>query len=167
MATAPNRGDSARCVALAQATLVSYTVRMQNLTLTVGDEAAPADAAQVYRGLDDFNRARVGDDAMQHLSVFVRDADGTIVAGALGNTYWGWLYIGTLWVDERLRGQGWGSQVLQAAEDEARRRDCHHVHLDTMSFQALPFYLKHGFTVFGELHDKPVGHSHYFLQKSL
>ena len=140
---------------------------MQHLTLTVGEEAAPDDAAQVYRGLDDFNRARVGDATMQHLSVLVRDADGTVVAGALGTTYWGWLYIGTLWVGERLRRQGWGSKVLQAAENEARRRGCHHVHLDTMSFQALPFYLKHRYAVFGELHDKPLGHSHYFLQKAL
>jgi GNAT superfamily N-acetyltransferase len=140
---------------------------MDDLTLTVGEEAAPEDAAQVHRGLDEFNRARVGDDNVRHLSVLVRDADGTVVAGALGVTYWGWLYIGTLWVDERLRGQGWGSKVMDAAEAEARRRGCHHAHLDTMSFQALPFYLGRGYTVYGELDDKPLGHSQYFLQKAL
>ena len=140
---------------------------MDDLRLSVEEQAAPADAEQLHRGLDEFNRTRVGDDNMRHLSVLLRDADGAVVAGALGNTYWGWLYIGTLWVAKRLRGQGWGSRVLGAAEGEARRRGCHHVHLDTMSFQALPFYQKQGYSVYGELNDKPLGHSQYFLQKAL
>jgi hypothetical protein len=36
-----------------------------------------------------------------------------------------------------------------------------------MSFQALPFYLQAGYTVWGELVDMPVGHQRYFLQKAL
>jgi len=70
-------------------------------------------------------------------------------------------------VDERLRGRGYGRELLAAAEQEAVRHGCRAAHLDTMSFQALPFYLKQGYTVFGELHDWPPGHARYFLQKSL
>ncbi len=36
-----------------------------------------------------------------------------------------------------------------------------------MSFQALPFYQKLGYTVFGQLDDLPIGHQMYFLQKAL
>jgi hypothetical protein len=39
--------------------------------------------------------------------------------------------------------------------------------LDTMSFQALDFYLKLGYTVFGRLDDLPEGHSRIFLKKAL
>jgi len=53
------------------------------------------------------------------------------------------------------------------AEEEARRRGCHSVHLDTLSFQALPFYQKHGYAVFGALENHPVGHTRYFLKKKL
>lgn len=33
------------------------------------------------------------------------------------------------------------------------------------SFQALPFYQKQGYSVFGELPDMPPGHVSYFLKK--
>ena len=33
--------------------------------------------------------------------------------------------------------------------------------------QALPFYEKHGYTVFGVLENYPTGHSRYFVRKSL
>jgi len=37
--------------------------------------------------------------------------------------------------------------------------------LDTFSFQARPFYERHGYECFGELRDHPPGHSHYFMRK--
>ncbi len=72
-----------------------------------------------------------------------------------------------LWVQEDLCDQGYGRILLLAAEEEAVRRGCRHAHVDTMSFQALPFYLKHGYTIWGELPDMPAGHTRYFLKKAL
>ncbi len=85
----------------------------------------------------------------------------------IGASYWGWLVIEILWVAEALRGQGYGSRLLAAAEKEALQRGCRHAHLDTMSFQAPNFYLQHGYQVFGELHDLPHGHRRIFLKKEL
>jgi GNAT superfamily N-acetyltransferase len=99
--------------------------------------------------------------------VFVRDAKAEIVGGLLGGTYWGWLYVDILWVKDSLRGQGYGRALLAEAEQEAVRRGCRHAHLDTMSFQALEFYQQQGYTVFGELHDLPTGHSRHFMKKRL
>ena len=56
---------------------------------------------------------------------------------------------------------------MQLAEGEAKRRGCHGAHLDTLSSQALPFYQKLGYTVFGQIDDLPVGHARYYLKKSL
>jgi GNAT superfamily N-acetyltransferase len=64
-----------------------------------------------------------------------------------------------------LRGTGAGSRLLQQAEDVARERNCTGVWLDTFAFQALGFYQKLGYTVFGELKDHPRGVSQYWLQK--
>ncbi|MBV8086335.1 MAG: metalloregulator ArsR/SmtB family transcription factor [Chloroflexi bacterium] len=36
-----------------------------------------------------------------------------------------------------------------------------------MSWQALPFYQKHGYSLWGELDDFPRGHKHHFVQKAL
>ena len=59
------------------------------------------------------------------------------------------------------------TQLMSAAETEARRRGCHHALLDTFDFQARPFYEQLGYVAFGELEDFPRGHSRYFLSKHL
>jgi hypothetical protein len=54
---------------------------------------------------------------------------------------------------------------MQKIEHEATRRNCIGVHVDTYSFQALDFYLKLGYQVFGVIEDHPKGHQRYYLQK--
>ncbi len=46
-----------------------------------------------------------------------------------------------------MRSQGVGAALLEAFETEARRRGCAIVFLDTFSFQARPFYERHGYAV--------------------
>ena len=55
--------------------------------------------------------------------------------------------------------------MLQLAEYEAWQRGCRHAHLDTMDWQALPFYEKEGYRVFGVLDDLPKGHQQIFMYK--
>ena len=47
----------------------------------------------------------------------------------------GWLQVRTLWISEAVRGQGYGSRLLEAAEAYAKERACGGVSLDTFSFQ--------------------------------
>jgi GNAT superfamily N-acetyltransferase len=77
------------------------------------------------------------------------------------------LHIGILWVHESLREHGYGRQLMAIAEREALARGCGSAFLDTFSFQALPFYARLGYEVFGELAEYPPGHTRYFLRKSL
>ena len=121
----------------------------------------------IRQALDQFNRERVGADGHTPLNIVEYDADGQIVGGILGGTYWGWMYVDILWVDENHRRKGIGSKLLQKAESEAIRRGCHHVHLDTMSWQAPLFYQKHGYEIIGILPDIPSGNQKYLLMKAL
>jgi GNAT superfamily N-acetyltransferase len=133
-------------------------------------DASDADVDAVETGLSIFNRQAVGFDAsddFQSLRIFVKSDDGTVMGGVLGATAWGWLYISVLWMHDDLHGQGFGTRLMQMAEEEALKRNCHRVVLDTHSFQALPFYQKLGYTVFGELEDFPIGHTRYYLKKQL
>ena len=68
---------------------------------------------------------------------------GTL-AGLHGWTWGGSCYIQDLWVHKDLRGQGYGTQLLHAAEQEARTRGCAHMVLSSYSFEAPGFYQKHG-----------------------
>ena len=103
----------------------------------------------------------------QPLILALRESAGTVVGGLIGDTNLGWLYVDTLAVVEDLRGQSWGSRLLARAEAIAIERGCRHAWLNTFSFQARPFYERHGYVAFGELEDFPPGQSRIFLRKDL
>ena len=121
----------------------------------------------VRESLLQFNNNCVGNDGHTPLNLVEYDADGNIIAGILGGTYWGWMYVDILWVHEAHRKKGIGTKLLLEAEKEAVRRGCHHVHLDTMSWQAPEFYKKHGYEAIGVLPNIPIGNQKYLLIKSL
>ena len=114
-----------------------------------------------------FNDERVGKDGHTPLNIVEYDGEGNIIGGIIGGTYWGWMYVDILWVHEDHRKKGIGSRLLSEAEKEAVRRGCHHVHLDTMSWQAPDFYKKHGYEVIGILPDIPKGNHKILLTKLL
>lgn len=135
--------------------------------ITIETDPKPDDRQIIERGIEEFNRHHAGDSHHQPLCLFVRDAAGVVLGGLLGDTYYRWLAINLLWLDEPWRGRGYGRRLLHTAEAEAIRRGCLHAHVDTLSFQALDFYRQEGYKVFGELPDLPPGHTRYFLHKEL
>lgn len=141
---------------------------MTNLTFTVEDNPDPGDIRTVISKILEYNdNSQQDKDIAYPLSVFIRDAQNEIVGGLMGKTHWGWLFISHLWVAEGLRGQGYGKQLLLKAEQAAKQRGCSHAYLDTFSFQALGFYQRLDYKIFGVLQDYPPGHARYFLQKQL
>ena len=79
-----------------------------------------------------------------------------------------WLHIELIWVDQLLRGQGLGSQLMESIEDKAREKNCIGIHLTTFDFQAPEFYERHGFETFAALDDFPVkGHKRYYMIKKI
>jgi GNAT superfamily N-acetyltransferase len=138
-----------------------------NFIISIEENPSPQDVDFVQNGLRQYNLLHAPADNYQPLQLFLRSKEKTILGGLLGETYWGWLHISILWIDETVRQHGYGTDLLQKAEQEAVRRGCHSVHLDTMSFQASHFYQKQGYIVFGTLNDLPLGHQRIFLSKSL
>ncbi len=104
---------------------------------------------------------------VKKLCVFARDSKGNIIGGIIGKTYWNYLEVSFLWVHEEYRTKGHGSALLSAAEQEALKRGCCHVLLDTFSFQALGFYTKLGYEEFGCLAGFTGNHKRHYLSKRL
>jgi GNAT superfamily N-acetyltransferase len=73
--------------------------------------------------------------------------------------------VAKLWVAAEARGAGHGSALLAAAEAEAWARGCLGVHLDTFEYQALPFYQRHGYELFGTLDGYPPGYRQFYVRK--
>ena len=117
--------------------------------------------------LQEFNSRATGMRDGEWLAIFVKDERGRIVAGICGNTWGGGCEIRQLWVEESRRRQGLGSRLLDAAEQEARRRGCRQIVLTTFTFQAPAFYAKRGFEVLCAVDDFPRGHQNLFLRKRL
>ena len=98
---------------------------------------------------------------------FLRDADGEILGGALGNLWGSWFYLEYMWVDRSIRGRGHASRLIRSAEEAAVSSGCASAFLSTFSFQARPLYEKLGYQLFGEEKDHPSGHSHFLMKKRL
>ena len=137
------------------------------LRLTIEPHAGDDLRRAVSDRLDLFNVATTGLDRWHAVSIFLRDPDGEIAGGLLGEIWGGWLEVRYLWVAEPFRGRGHASALLREAEGYAVARGCRASHLDSYSFQAPDFYVKHGYHVFGVLDDYPPGHQRVFLRKTL
>ena len=133
----------------------------------VFDEKGGADAQLVRERLDMYNIGATGVSTYYPVHFFVKGGLGETLGGLLGGIWGGWLHISYLWIDEAVRGQDWGTRLMDRAETYARERGCRAVTLDTHSFQARPFYEARGYEVFGTLDDYPEGHKKFFLRKKL
>jgi GNAT superfamily N-acetyltransferase len=137
------------------------------VAISVHMQPSREDALAVHDFLRTHNESHMGTIRRYPLTIIARAADGTVVGGVHAETMWGWLHVATLAVHEEWRGQGLGTRLLAAVEDEGVRRGCTNVWLDTFSFQAKPFYERHGYRVFGTLEDFPPGETRYFMTKAL
>jgi ribosomal protein S18 acetylase RimI-like enzyme len=127
----------------------------------------PADVNVIVKALTEFNASKANGEIPSYLVITVRDREQNIVGGLVGATYLGWLQIQAVWVSEELRGKGYGTRLMQQAEDQARDRHCPRVFLETLSFQALPFYEKIGYKIMSQIADFPPGGTRYALTKML
>ena len=136
------------------------------MRIEVTDSPGKEDEAFVIAQTRAYNSAFTENDH-KSLCVFARDKAGNIIGGLTGRTYWQYLDIAFLWVNEKYRGEGYATQLMKAAEAEARERGCERVFLDTLSFQALGFYLKLGYTEFGRLPGFSGEYDRHYLHKRL
>jgi GNAT superfamily N-acetyltransferase len=121
----------------------------------------------IAEGLNRFNGAKGGDDNYQPFALVIRNEAGEIVGGLNAATFFGWLAIELLWVDDAFRGQGYGSELLRQAEAIGRERGCERAYLNTMSFQAPAFYESFGYVEFARLPNDARGFKRHYFQKTL
>ena len=136
------------------------------MRIEVTDTPCKEDEAFVIAQTRKYNNEFAENDH-KSLCVFARDGEGNIVGGLTGRTYWRYLDIAFLWVDAKHRGEGYATKLMKAAEAEARERGCERVFLDTLSFQALGFYLKLGYAEFGRLCGFSGKYDRHYLHKRL
>lgn len=104
---------------------------------------------------------------VSYFAFFIRNEAKKIVGGCNGDILYGQLYISQLWVEEKLRGQGYGTKLMQLAEEYAKKMGIRFMSVNTMNFEAPEFYKKLGYYVEFERHGFDKDSVFYFLRKDL
>ncbi|WP_419960168.1 GNAT family N-acetyltransferase [Psychrobacillus sp. BM2] len=129
------------------------------------------DSDFIRKKVIEYNLAKLLEDVkhpVKNISFILRNEDEIILGGITGTIFWYHLHIDFLWVDESLRGNGYGKQLLDNIELLARENNCNLIQLDTFSFQAPNFYQKYGYDVVGVIEDHPnKNNQQYYLTKRL
>ncbi len=139
----------------------------EGFTFDVSLDPDKEDLQAASKGFTEYNFRYIGRLVSDTIAVYVRDPEGRIIGGAEAHTDAGWLIMGMLFVREPYRGHGFGSKLVALLEEAAAKQGCRHVRLQTYPYQALDFYLRNGYEVFGTLEDYPGEHTRYFLRKDL
>ncbi|WP_436857246.1 GNAT family N-acetyltransferase [Citrobacter tructae] len=137
------------------------------MQLHIADTVTEEDQTALLTGLRAYNLQFLKTTNFGDLAVYWRDDRNEIQGGLIGKIKGEWLCIEFLWMHESLRKGGYGTKLMQAAEQTARERGCHRALVDTMSFQALPFYQKNGYQLELTLNDFPEkGAARHYLSKA-
>lgn len=143
-------------------------MKEQTYQVIATDKANPVAQRVIRAGLSQYNREMAGYADARSLSVFVWDsALKQVVGGLLGRTSLGLLFIDLFFLPKELRGKGIGTQVIEQAEAEARKRRCSTAVLYTIIFQAPAFYERRGYQVLGRIECQRPGYTRLCMIKAL
>ena len=120
----------------------------------------------VLGGLIGYNTEKVGKQKYKRFAISLRER-GKIVGGIVGEVWATVLFIQFFWMEQKYRGKDFGTKLIAAIEDEARRFGATRSYLDTMSFQAPGFYRSCGYQEFGSIEGYPDGVTRHWFTKAL
>lgn len=135
--------------------------------ITLHENADPATLREIFDAIRTFNHVTSGVPRGTSFTLEVRDAAGELVAGLAGDLWGAAFHLVGLWLRADMRGAGLGSDLVRRAEAHARARGFTVAYVETLSFQARPFYEKHGYRLFGTLEGIAPGVDYYFMSKKL
>jgi GNAT superfamily N-acetyltransferase len=140
----------------------------QTYQMVVTDKANPSAQGVIRTGLSQYNREMAGHADARSLSVFVSDTSSNrVIGGLLGRISLGLFFIDLFFLPKALRGNGIGTQVIERAEAEARKRGCSTAVLYTITFQAPGFYERQGYRLLGRIECQPPGYTRLCMVKTL
>lgn len=135
----------------------------------ITQEANPKpDEVQVLGdGIMAYATQKKGHKPIEFFAFFIRDENNKICGGCSCCNLYGCLYVDQLWLQENLRGKGYGTQLMLAAEKLGKEIGCTFSTVNTIDWEALGFYKKLGYKVDFERHGFLKDSIFYFLRKEI
>lgn len=127
---------------------------------------------ELDRIYDDFKaiekKDNLPDPKTQRLELVAHEGN-EVIGYVSGLTNHRWFYLTDLWVSERYRRKGLGSDLLVRIEDKARSIGMEHIYTWTSGFTNPIFYEKHGYKTFTIFEDffEVKGYHHIGYRKDL
>lgn len=122
---------------------------------------------KIYEGFSQHAIEMTGHDEKHEPIAFVAMKENEFAGSLVVESFWGALHIKYIYVEKPYRHQGLGRQLMQEALKFGFKQSFPFAFVETMSFQALEFYIKCGF----ELEYTRTGYAHgtsfHYLKKNL
>jgi GNAT superfamily N-acetyltransferase len=112
-----------------------------------------------------YNREQTGYKSYSTYMLKYDNSNGQLIGGIIFDIRGEWMDIDFLFIEEAERKHGIGSMLLEDAELFAKAKGCKKVFLNTFSFQARPFYQKHGYHVVYVQEYEPGKTCRYYMEK--
>lgn len=84
---------------------------------------------------------------MEPLALLIKDKEGQTKGGLKAFTYYGCLYVDSLWIERPWRHLKLGTKLMLEAEEIAKKRGCTFATVTTMDWEAQGFYEKLGYSL--------------------
>ncbi len=130
-------------------------------------EPAPEDFQVLSKGMLAYHASKGHTRKSEKYFIFLKDEKGRVLGAVIVTFLWNGMEIDSLWVDETIRGKGWGRKLMEAVEKEGVKRGCTVAYTNTFPWQAPEFYEKIGYSLYGKLEDFPKGSYLSYYSKKL
>jgi GNAT superfamily N-acetyltransferase len=138
-----------------------------NYTIKLETNPQRDDVQVLGTGIMQYAIEKRGQEPIEFFALFIRDENNVIRGGCSFCNLYGCLHVDNLWLEEALRGKGYGTQLMLEAEKKAKERGCTFAAVNTMDWEALGFYKKLGYTIELERSGFLKDSIFYFLRKEL
>ena len=129
--------------------------------------ATPDVTKYLAQGINGYSLQKIGIVGKNDLVAFVAKDGDIIVGGITVEVFYGQLHIKLLFVEDEYRKYGVGKKLMEQALNFGREMKCPQAFVKTMSFQALGFYQKLGFSIEFSRDGYASGAKNHYLRKDL
>jgi len=102
---------------------------------------------KIKEGFNEFAIEQMGLSDAQPYQVFHLTENKELKGAAVFRYFWNAVEVKQLYIAKDHRGKGIGTELMNRVQHFARKQGCAFISLNTLSFQALPFYLERGYTL--------------------
>ena len=123
----------------------------------------------IYQGMAEYTKEKLGNLRKIYpeigIRLIIKNDEKQVIGGLRGYTTLGTMNFGELWIADEYRNQGYGNDLLRAAESIAKEKGCIAGQTACFTFQNLEFLRSQGYTEYGCLDGYPNNAKEYLLIK--